>query len=280
MRGRPWCSSRARLIILSACMASLMMQACQGPIPSTRIACGSCEGQDRMVRLQSRATSSDTNNPPFAHPVTFSPDDLRVILKSIHVQKENPMFLLFSSKGPVEQVFRDDEIEYLSTILNRVFAEAQPEEQVIFALSRPLTPDITEITAGAWFVREQSLHLVLAYYRFAATMATVHERIWQDPLHPDSAPSYDFVPGKFQTAMGETMANSQLLAPTLPSLSISYKELLLKGLPSEPVEDTPRAAQSELSIEERLRQLKRLKEQGLVTEEEYSAKKKQLLEGL
>jgi hypothetical protein len=38
--------------------------------------------------------------------------------------------------------------------------------------------------------------------------------------------------------------------------------------------------QKRLSVEERLQQLKRLKEQGLITEEDYIAKKNQLLEGL
>src|SRR5437016_6331932 len=101
-------------------MMGLFVQACQGPTPPARIACGSCEDQDRLVRLQSRkADSHQDGQPGFTHPFLLSPADWRFILKSIRVQSRNEVFLFFTTKGVVEPAFTDDEIDYLSVTLSR-----------------------------------------------------------------------------------------------------------------------------------------------------------------
>src|SRR5512136_730175 len=90
--------SNAVLVLLFACMTGLLVSACQGPTQSARVACGSCEGQDRMVRLQPRSLSSGEKGPQFTHPISLSPEDWQLILRSIYVQKRDQMFLFFSTK--------------------------------------------------------------------------------------------------------------------------------------------------------------------------------------
>lgn len=279
----------AALLLLSVCTIGLGAPACQGPTQSTRIACGSCEGQDRMVRLQAGSPSSDKESPRFAHPMTLSAEDWRLILRSIHVQKQEPLLLFFSTKGPEEPAFTDDEIDYLSVTLSRVFANAHPDERVVFALSRRQSAELSEVTSGSWFVSGQSLHLVLANYRFAITMPTVRELLWQDPMWTRADPLYDLVPGTYQTVVREEGSSHRLLFLTLPSLSIEFKQLLLAESMSSPApQKSPSAglispqpnkpSSPNLSLEERLQTLKRLRDQGLITEEEYRGKKQQLLD--
>ena len=244
-----------------------------------------------MVRLQPRSLSSGEKGPQFSHPISLSPEDWQLILRSIHVQKQDQMFLFFSTKGPVEPAFTDDEIDYLSAKFSRVFATAQPDERVVFALSRYETPGVTEVTSGGWFVSGQSLHVVLANYRFAITMPTVRELLWQDPMWTQSGPSYDLVPGDHQEVVLEEGSPRRLLTSPLPSLSVQYKELLVaESMPSPAVKNSPSPGQlspqrsqtppPNLSLEERLQRLKRLRDQGLITDEEYGAKRRELLDRL
>lgn len=277
-------------VLLPACLIGLFGQACQGPMQSARIACGSCEGPDRMVRLQPlTAGSLKDGRQGFTHPFSLSPEDWIIILKSIRVQSRNEGFLFFTTKGPVEPAFTDDEIDYLSATLSRVFAQARSDEQVVFALSRHRSSELTEITTGGWFVNGPSLHLVLANYRYAVAMPTVRDLLWQDPLWSNAGPFYDLVPGEHEIVVEEKGSPRRLFSLTLPSLSIAYKPLLLGEPPSSPtarntladsdLSSSPsRTSPPNLSLEERLRVLKRLKDQGLITEEEYRAKKTQLIE--
>lgn len=241
-----------------------------------------------MVRLQPGSPSAGKESPQFTHPMTLSPEDWRLILKSIHVQKQEPLLLFFTTKGPEEPAFTEDEIDYLSVTLSRVFANARPDERVVFALVRRQSADLSEVTSGSWFVSGQSLHLVLANYRFAITMPTVRELLWQDPMWTQAGASYDLVPGTYQTVVREEVFSRRLLTSTLPSLSIEYTQLLLaESLSSPAVQKSPspellpaqpnKASSSNLSLEERLQILKRLRDQGLITEEEYRTKKQQLL---
>jgi len=277
-------------VLLSACLMGLFGQACQGPTQPAGIVCGSCENQDRIVRLQPfNGDSHQDGLRGFTHPFLLSPEDWKHILKSIRVQSRNEVFLFFTTKGPVEPAFTEDEIDYLSATLSRVFAQARPDERVVFALSRHRSSDLTEITTGGWFVNGSSLHLVLANYRYAVTMPTVRALLWQDPLWTKAGPFYDLAPGEHQTVVEEEGSPRRLFSPSLPSLSIAYKQLLLgelapqltgrkyaaPGQLSPPPDQTSPAS---LSIEERLQMLKRLKDQGLITEEEYRNKKKQLLD--
>lgn len=133
------------------------------------------------------------------------------------------------------------------------------------------------------------LHLVLANYRYAITMPTVRELLWQDPLWTKAGPFYDLVPSEHQTVVEEEGSPRQLFSPTLPSLPIACKPLLLGEPPSSsPARNTPAGSQLSprpsqaspppASLEERLQILKRLKDEGLITEDEYRTKKKQLLD--
>lgn len=270
-----------------------LLQGCGAPThpprpvcESCRIVCGECEGQDRFVRLQGSSPGLGQDRlPNFSHPVTLRIEDWKIILSSLRVRREGEPVLLFSlPKGPIGHAFTQDEIDYLSRTLRQAFALAQPTEWVVFGVSRSREPEVSEITTGGWFMDGRDLHLVLANYRYAVTTPTIRELIWENPLS-SQVNVYELVSGDHQTLI--RAKNDGFLSRTPPELSIAYQPLLL----AEPVPTStvpigsastlpPHMPPEQRSIEERLQTLKRLHDQGVITEEEYRVKRSRLLEQL
>jgi hypothetical protein len=128
------------------------------------------------------------------------------------------------------------------------------------------------------------LHLFLANYRYAVTAPNIRELAWENPLS-SQVNSYELVPGDHQTIIQEK--EDGLRRPTGSEISIAYQPLL-RG---EPLSTSvlpegasslnfPQSQSEHLSLEERLKVLKRLRDQGLITEEEYRSKRSRLLEQL
>lgn len=280
--------------VLSAVLVVWLGEACvrppQAPLP-TRIVCGACEDQERFVRLQARSTNAEKHNhKPFAHPFTLGPEDWSPILSSICVHRLDSAFLFFTTaKDPAMPAFEPDEVAYLSMALNKAFAQAQPEEWVVFGSSRPNSSGATDVTTGAFFVEGARLHLLLANYRMAVTMANVRDLLWEDPLRPNTGAFYILAPAEFQSLVKrEEEPIRSLLWPDVPELAIDYKQLLLSKVGdvagtgiSAAHPDKPGTKDSAgMSLEARLETLKRLKDHSLITDEEFQAKKKELLDRL
>jgi hypothetical protein len=218
-------------------------------------------------------------------------EDWKPILSSIHVKKRNAGFLiLHKPEEIVTEAFLPEEIEFLSAALNKAFAQARPEEWVVFLVSRPTSPDVTEVTTGAWYVEKSDLHLVLTNYRDVVALPSTRELLWEEPLWTDADLFYDLIPGKHQSLAKEENELKRLLVSSPSELSIAYQPLLLaESSPPEAAERSgggsgqqtsqhPPTISPPLSLEERLQTLKRLRDQGLITEEQYKAKTKQLLD--
>jgi hypothetical protein len=277
-------SVRTRGFMLAALALGLVCQACLGPVRDTRPV---REEQDRFVRLEARyGDQRRVGSTQFAHPFPMSPEDWTRILSSIRVQTRKDTVLFTTAKDPPTAAFDPDEIAYLSAALNEAFSRAHPDEWVLFGLSRERSPEAVELTTGGWFVDGPSLHVILANYRHSVPRSQAYGRVWQDPLRTDTAAYYELVEGTSQTVVRAQGIVNRLLPSDGPELAIEYKALLA-GQGREigggrAVEKQPATRETlkppDPNIEERLRTLKRLWEQGLITEEEYRQKKKQLLD--
>ena len=189
------------------------------------------------------------------------------------------------AKNPPEPAFSPEQVVYLSRGLQKAFSRAHPDEFVVFGFSQTRSSQLIELTTGGWFVEGQRLHLILANYRHSVSMKNIRDELWQDPLHSNSSPSYQIFPGPNQT-LGREKGLAGFLSTDAPELLISYKAVLeMKPSPpailapvGSPSVVPPPAPRVEPSLEERLRVLKKLREQGLITEDEYRDKKKQLLD--
>jgi hypothetical protein len=253
-------------LLVAACALALLCQACLGPVRDAR---PFHEAPDRFVRLEARyGDQRRAGATRFAHPFKLSPDEWARILSNIRVQSRKDTFLFTMAKEPPTQAFAPDEIAYLGRTLSEAFAKAYPDEYVVFGLSRARSPQMSEITTGGWFVEGPRLHLILGNYRHGVTRSSAREQVWQDPLRMDTAPYFDLVEGPYQTVVQGRGIFSGLLAKDGPELAIDY-EALLEGKGVSPADST---------VEERLRALKKLKDEGLITEEEYREKKKQVLD--
>ena len=264
-------------------MTVLAVASSLGAVPANRVVCGMCEEPDRFVRLQvSTRDRHAESTQTFSHPFRWSAEQWKPILQSIHVQKLGQgVFFFPGPNGPTLQAFTPAEVDYLSETLTRAFAQAQPSEVVVFGLTSPKTQEITEITTGAWYVKDEQLHLILGNYREAFTMAGIRELLWQDPLHMIAGPLYEFVPGPYQSLTREDNGIGTFLIPEAPQLALNYQQLSLGAPPVDGGHDkgAPFSTYPASSLEGKLQRLKQIHDDGLITDDEFAAKKKALLDG-
>ncbi|MBX3343041.1 MAG: SHOCT domain-containing protein, partial [Nitrospira sp.] len=163
--------------------------------------------------------------------------------------------------------------------LQRAFQQATPQEHVVFALARPSQTGLEQITSGAWFVEDGLIHLRVANCRIAVTMPSIRKQIWKDPLFAQAGAFYEFVPGGGQAIARATVDGGNPFRSDPDELVIEYK--IASSANPAPVSSEPSAQPvPPRSLEEQLSLLKRLLEQGLITEEDYRTKKQQLLDRL
>jgi|CXWL01.1.fsa_nt_gi hypothetical protein len=287
-------SSQNKQVSVGVCLivATLLLTGGADAIaaPATRIACGQCEEADRFVRLQA-VTSADrpVSSRTFTHPFLLPPADWTSILKELHIQHQAERLFASDPQEPILSVFTEEEIDYLSVTLSKAFAQAQPNEWVVFGLNRERSRGLSKLTTGGWYLDGPDLHFVLANYRVSVTMSNMHQLLWEQPLHPDSDSSYSLIAGTQQTIVRAPKSALSLFTSSPLHLAIVY-HALPSGQPvtktgaqeistvNQSPAPTPGTVSPPTPIEERLQALKRLYTQGLITEEEYRAKKQQLLE--
>ncbi len=274
------------------CLVGWLGQGCAGSPSAPRIACGLCEEPGQFVRLQAYPSHTflDTQR-RFAHPFNLSPEDWRSILASVHIQPRVQPFVFAFVKGKETPVFTPEEVDFLSLTLNRAFTKATPEDLVVFALSQPGPPNITELTTGGWYTEGTKLHLLLANYRAAVSMCNIREVLDRDPLFEVTGSNlYEFAPSDFAQKATEKSSFLSVLKSETPHLVMDYNPLLKRTTPhpkthinSRPESGTERkraTLESPPSIEERLERLKQLEKKGLITKEDYDRKKQELLDQL
>lgn len=248
--------------------------------PPSRIPCGTCEEANRFVRLQvPPAEPPPQKSGGYDHPLQLGPEDWVLLLRRIHVQSRQEDFLFGSRVGPVLEAFSPDEIEFLGRNLSKAFGEAHPDETIVFGFARERAPELIEITTGSWFLKDDSLYLLLANYRTAVTLPGIRRMLWEEPLRIQPGLSYDLVPGDHQTLVQSTAGRGTPFGSPQPSqIAIQYRFIVQSAdhAGSTSVDPTPAADQ----LEQQLQRLKRLREQGLITEEDFNAKKKALLDRL
>lgn len=264
-------------------MAVLAVTCSLGAVPSSRVVCGMCEEPDRFVRLQASTRDRHAENiQSFSHPFHWSAEQWKPILRSIHVQKRDQGILfIFGPNGPTLPAFTPAEVDYLSETLTRAFAQAEPSEVVVFGLTSPKTQEMTEITTGAWYVKDTQLYLILGNYREAFTMSSIRDLLWQDPLHMIAGALYEFVPGPYQSLPREGNGLVTFLIPEAPQLALTYQQLLLDASRVDGGQEkgSSPSAFPDTSLEGKLKRLKQIHDDGLITDAEFATKKKALLDG-
>ncbi len=272
---------RKSVYLLSAVAFSVLSTACTTVTPAS---VSVQEDSNHFVRIEGRYGDERRKRyTRFEHPFILTVPEWERLLAGIQVQSRKDTLIFSPAKNPPESAFSSEQVAYLSQGLQQAFSRAHPDEFVVFGFSQSRSPSLTEITTGGWFVEGQRLHLVLANYRHSVSMTHVRDQLWRDPLYSNSAPSYGIVPGPNQS-LGRQKGLVGFLSTEAPELVIDYKAQLETTpvqpsvlSPGKPLDVPAPAGSIESSLEERLRVLKKLHDQGLITEDEYRDKKKQLL---
>jgi len=269
---------------------ALVGQACVGPTPEpARSALPLHEELERFVRLEARSGDPRWDGVTrFSHPLRLSPAEWERLLSSIRIQSHKDSVIFTPANDPPTEAFAPEEIGYLSRMLSDTFAKAAPDEWASFGMSRVLPSGVNEVTTGGLFVTGLRLHLILANYRHSVTKSAVREQLRTAPLRTLAAPFYEVVEGEYQNVVRDAGLFQRLLHSAGPEIIIEFQALLaarpIVSPPSLTPALPPATSPTESSrlpveaIEERLQALKRLRDQGLITEEEYRQKKKEVLD--
>lgn len=239
--------------------------------------CFACDEQ-RLVRIVPFTQGAASYQRRAQHPLVLERQEWEALLRAVKVRSVHSPLLGASYRGDTEPVFSEEEVGYLGESLRRAFQQVTEQEQVVFAVARPSDAGLDQVTSGAWFVEAGNFHLRLANCRVAVTLPSIRRQIWKDPLFTQAGALYELVPGDRQALVPTSSDGLSLFRSDQPELVIDYAGRREEAAPAAPAATaTPPSA---ATVEERLAILKRLYEQGLITDEDYRLKKQQLLDRL
>ncbi len=169
-------------------------------------------------------------------------------------------------------------------------AETRSNEGGVFGLSSRRSPHVAAMTTGGCLVTNSSLHFLLANYREMVSLPNIRQLLREEPLRSQNSDTYDVVPGPHMALIQGDDPGGHLFSLRVPELAIAYQSLIT-GSGWRPIGEQPgmqpssspsstATSQGQSSLEERLRKLRQLRDQDLITDEDYRLKKQQLLESL
>lgn len=260
-------SKNCPLLFLTGVLVGITMWGCAPKTVTTLI------HKDSLFELHLQRTMGKDQKPVdagYQHPLSLSPEEINRLLKSIQIRYRPGIFQrLFSEPHPeTEQAFSNEEIQRMNIGISKALASATSADRINFQLKHSRGIFMPGITTGVIYVKEDRLVIILGNYQYTSPAGADdrYNRI-MDPLDPQDGQTVTIIPSVFQEpfrAERRSLKNR--------GLSIDYKALLASH-PEQPAQ-TPDIPPG---LEEKLSALKRLRDQGLITEEDYQGKKKELL---
>jgi hypothetical protein len=278
------------LVILMICQCGSFL----GKEVETRTIWESGEG---YIRLFKEVGSGKT----YQHPFHFHEGDMKRILLSIYYSKHQ--FFHWSTSS---RVFEEDQAGVLSPFFQRAFLDAGPEDLVEFYLPATsqkllgLSGD-THLTRGCAFVQGDRIHFHFDNIQQKIRSYSTHTED-QEPLPPSG---WKLVPQQGQACGREGFSgdpekadlhwltidlNSPLLAApaappapaALPAAPQDASGPVQKagGAGTAPAARAPEATPAvKTPAREKLQELKKMMEEGLITPQDYDRKKREILDG-
>jgi hypothetical protein len=233
--------------------------------------------RDSRVEIRLRHENGPDRKPVdqgYDHPATFSPEDMARLLGSVKVHYKRGFFekMLTGKRPAVVPAFSEDEIDLMLPGFIKALAEATPADRVELVFNHRRAVFSAGDTTGVFFVKDGKLNVIIPNYRATPNTPERSEPggRYRDPMRTMGSRTHSLVPGPHQ----------EIHPSDDPGLEDRWLVIDIRALLSEPPETNQAAPEPkpEDSIEKKLETLKRLLDKGLITQEEYDAKKKELLE--
>ena len=240
-----------------------------------------------VVRLEAQLDDSKMPiHQGFEHPAEIAEIDMARILESIRIVQPPSTLsrLILKSKDEVEPAFTPEEAASFAVPLSAALRTATPSERVIFFYHHQRSIYKGTTSSGIAFVKDKRLFIILGRYIMGNQPGYPDIPVDGNPLPRSNNQDFYIAPGPFQTLVDGTKApGGGEMVTARRWLSIDYASLLNPPAQTAPPSVKPADVDSApgpppLTFEEKLKTLKKLQEDGLITEEEYQMKRKELLQ--
>ena len=231
--------------------------------------------KDSLFEVYLQRTVSKDDQPMdagYQHPISLSPEEIHQLLQSIQIRPQAGILqkVFSESYQEIQPAFSDEEIPRMEAGISKALASATSADRINFRLKHPRGIFTPSITTGVVYVKDDRFALILGNYQYIPNPdARDMYNQFLDPLDTQGMQTATIVPGLFQELLQTDRRSLKNRG-----LSIDYKGLLAfqpqQQLKTQETQTPP-------DLEEKLTTLKRLRDQGLITEEDYQEKKKELL---
>ncbi len=211
---------------------------------------------------------------PYAHPANIPPAEMKKILSSLKVGTQPGILMSLFSKGEAHLLFDADATDKLAEQFSQALSKAKPLEKVNFYQMKPHDAVNLVVTSGFFLVKDGKLHLRVNHYNMPLRKGRHPSRAGLGLKQSEKGRyAFELLEGK-QMAYRSYKNVLGLPGSDLHWLVIDYADFPDPALQvPEPANIAPTAK----TLEERLRTLKHLRDERLITEEEYREKKQSLL---
>jgi len=250
---------------------------------------------------------------PFDHPAQLAPARLRELLASVAVRKQTGLLSAIFSDKPF-RAFSDSQLELLSTELSKALAMAASEEMALFYFNEPESNEQMRVTSGGVYVQHGKLVVVMANYRYTALWSDqASGRPYVSVTAARDNPLYAYPEGRYELVAqagqerlggeegwfskwfgGTDRKTGVLLSLNAPSSPVPQEKASVEAESAAPKPEptpaspaappavtapaiVPGAPAAASPLEEKLRLLKKLHDEGLITDAEFEAKRNELL---
>ena len=239
----------------------------------------------------------------FNHPYVIKEDNLKATLQSIYFRK-NPFVFKKSKKD--FPAFSLDEIDLLAPHIVAALAKANPNQRIYFS-SKADKPGLIfsrdTLSNGVIFIKDDKFNIVFANLNYELKESTVSSTdtgyYTGDPLDKAASSSlWEVAPEAYQSLGTVIDPKTNKESTRLNWLVISNQAIQTKEKPKgseletpkpynpeiktapEPAKQEPQVDEkaSQEKVEKKLKELKKLRDDGLITDQEYQRMKTKILE--
>ena len=208
------------------------------------------------------------------HPYILKEEQIRKILGEIKLSRS----FVMKKEVETQEVFSDRAINFLAHKIVEAFAKATPGEKVIISyLSKE--PDFIlrndRLTIADLWVHENELHI--EFEKLAAKLTGDYDKMGDFSKVVARSRGLRI---SLEIGEGQGLGSSASELVVNLNTATAVAEESVEAIAVTTVPPAAVSAQSPLTTRDRLKELGRLKDDGLVTEKEYKLKRKQILQGL